>query len=160
MASQTVRQAALNLLARREHSRRELAQKLGRRFDSADIGQALDALEEGGLLCDFRFAAHYARWRAPKMGALKIRDELRKRGVAGEHIDSALAAVEEGETERAAAALAAKFGDEAIEGKALLRAARFLQSRGFLDEDIARAVGLHNRGKGGGVADIPPTWSG
>ena len=58
-----VRLAAMNLLARREHSRYELRNKLKRRYpDEVVIDEQLDRLVDERLLCDARFAEARTRF--------------------------------------------------------------------------------------------------
>jgi regulatory protein len=138
----SARKAAMDLLARREHSRRELEQKLRRRFDAEEIDSALEALAEEGLQSDERFAFSFTRERMLRgYGPRRIEAELQQRGVGIVAIDGALAMVpeEEGRSWRAIAAAveASKFGDEPptdYAGKA--RRMRFLYRRGFAVDDI------------------------
>ena len=87
--------AALDLLARREHSRRELERKLGARgFADELIAPTLDGLEESGELASARFTASFIRARAGKgQGPARIRAELAERGIdreqAAEHFRAA-----------------------------------------------------------------------
>lgn len=80
-----VKAAAIRLLARREHSRQELRQKLGSRCDDALLAAALDALETDGYLSDARFAASYLRSKAAQgFGPMRIRADLGRKGIASE----------------------------------------------------------------------------
>ena len=83
MASAGVYNKALDLLSRREHSRKELYIKLTKRFDCKDeINLTLDQLEENNLLCDSRFTEEYVHSRRRKgFGPVKISMELEKKGV-------------------------------------------------------------------------------
>lgn len=83
MALAEIYNKALDLLSRREHSRKELYLKLVKRFESKeDINSALDKLEENNLLSDSRFAEEYVQARRRKgFGPIKITVELEKRGV-------------------------------------------------------------------------------
>ena len=83
MASAEIYNKALDLLSRREHSRKELYLKLTKRFESKeDINLNLDRLEEKNLLSDSRFAEEYVQARRKKgFGPIKISAELEKRGV-------------------------------------------------------------------------------
>lgn len=139
--------AALALLAKREHARGELAQKLSRRFDSDSVRAALDDLTARGWLSDLRFARAYLRQTGGKFGREKLRENLAKRGVGDADIAAALAEIPEDEIARAAAVLATKYRGAKIpaDEKARARAARFLQGRGFGEEDAAAAVEMHNR---------------
>ena len=83
MAPAEIYNKALDLLSRREHSRKELYLKLSKRFESKeDINLALDKLEGNNLLSDSRFAEEYVQARRRKgFGPIKISMELEKRGV-------------------------------------------------------------------------------
>ena len=83
MASAEIYNKALDLLSRREHSRKELLLKLINRFESQEeINLTLDKLEGKNLLSDSRFAEEYVQARRKKgFGPIKISAELEKRGV-------------------------------------------------------------------------------
>ena len=83
MASAEIYNKALDLLSRREHSRKELFLKLINRFESQEeINLTLDKLEGKNLLSDSRFAEEYVQARRKKgFGPIKISAELEKRGV-------------------------------------------------------------------------------
>lgn len=91
-----VRAKAMDLLARREHSRLELRQKLIQRgYPPAQIDPVLDRLAEERLLDEGRYAELYASTRADKgYGPLRIARELRERGVPDEQVTASLAALE------------------------------------------------------------------
>lgn len=132
---------ALDLLARREHSRRELQTKLTLRdFPNDDIAAALDRLEEDGLLSDQRFAEAYVRQRVAKgYGPLRIRQELRERGVDDGLIAEALAPWAGQWLEVAAAQHDKHFGRQPEDRRERARQNRYLQNRGF-DFDVIRAI--------------------
>lgn len=92
-----IRAKALDLLARREHSRLELRQKLLQRGFPIDlIEPALDRLSEERLLDEGRYAELYACARADKgYGPLRIARELRERGVPEAMVAATLAALED-----------------------------------------------------------------
>ena len=83
MASAEIYNKALDLLSRREHSRKELFLKLINRFESQEeINLTLNKLEGKNLLSDSRFAEEYVQARRKKgFGPIKISAELEKRGV-------------------------------------------------------------------------------
>lgn len=129
-----LRARALRLLARREHSRAELASKLAPRAQSPQALQSLlDALEEKQQLSNARFASERARVLARKFGAARIRLDLKSKGVGEDLIDSVAL---EGEAERAAAILARKYRVPATTPLERARRMRFLQSRGFAYDTI------------------------
>lgn len=83
LSEKDLRLQAMNLLARREHSRQELYRKLSRRGAEASlIDSVLDQLAADGLLSDERFAEAYTTARARKgHGPQRISQELEERGV-------------------------------------------------------------------------------
>ena len=82
------RRIALSLLARREHSARELHFKLiARGCAESDVDAVLAALRIERLLSDERFAEAYVASRRERgYGPVRIEAELRERGVADEVI--------------------------------------------------------------------------
>lgn len=129
---------ALRYLARREHSRDELARKLAPRAESPEILEGLlRELEGRKLLSNERFAEVRAHWMARKYGAAKIRQDLKAKGVADEIVERVSS---EGELERALAILKRKYRGPATTREERARRARFLQSRGFSYDTIRRAI--------------------
>jgi regulatory protein len=132
-----VRLAAMNLLARREHSLRELRNKLKRRFtDESTIDDQLSRLAVENLQSDLRFAEGHVRQRMSRgYGPLRLREELRERGVSDPDIDVALEAAEVDWSALAADVLARKFGEgPPADIKEKARRIRFMQYRGFATE--------------------------
>jgi len=78
-----IEQAALRLLASREHSRAELRRKLGpRAADEGLLERVLDGLEAQHALSEQRFVETYIASRKRKgFGPVRIRMELREKGV-------------------------------------------------------------------------------
>jgi len=129
-----VRLAAMNLLARREHSLLELRAKLKRRFaDESAVVEQLSRLVDENLQSDSRFAESYVRQRASGgFGPLRVREELRERGVSTPDIDAALEAGAIDWGELATAELRKKFGEGLpVDLKEKARQIRFMQYRGF-----------------------------
>ena len=134
---------ALGLLARRDHSRAELRGKLlARGFEPGDVDAALEQLQSRGLASDLRFTEQYARARTGRgYGPLRIRAELRSRGVEKEVISRILVAPEGGWQAHAERVRRQRFGDAAPRSRRdWARQARFLQHRGFSAEQIGRAL--------------------
>lgn len=125
---------ALRHLARREHSRAELARKLAPRAESPEaLEQLLDALAAKKQLSDERYAEARAHQLARKYGAARIRADLRSKGIATE-IAARAGVIDE--RERAAAILARKYRSAAGTREERARRARFLQARGFSHDTI------------------------
>ncbi len=140
-----IRLQAMNLLARREHLRHELATKLKRRFGGEAeplIEAALDDLSTEGLLSDERFAESYIRQRIGKgYGPDRIRQELRQKGLNTVLLELALEAADVDWAERAAGVRLKKFGAAPpLDFKEKARQMRFLNYRGFSGEFAAAAL--------------------
>lgn len=132
---------AIKLLARREHSARELKRKLTAR--GIDEGQADDAIEDlarTGFQSNERYAEQLTRTRiAHGYGPVRIRAELGMSGLSRDQIDAALEASGCDWQQLAVAAHARKFGHAPRNGVERMKQNRFLYSRGF-DSDLIRAV--------------------
>ncbi|MAF07358.1 MAG: hypothetical protein CL389_05825 [Acidiferrobacteraceae bacterium] len=139
-----VRDKALGLLARREHSRGELQQKLLQRgYKSPLINQVLDELCARDELSDSRYAQALVSHRAKTgYGPAYIRQELRERRVDPRIIDSVLSDAEFCWAEIASAKYASHFQNQVIQDyRDWARRASYLQRRGFDTETIRRVLG-------------------
>ena len=78
-----IRSDALDLLARREHSKFELQHKLGvKGFVFADIAGVIQELINQNLQSDLRFVESYIKMRCQRgFGPLRIKSELQQRGI-------------------------------------------------------------------------------
>jgi len=139
-----VRDKALGLLVRREHSRGELQQKLIQRgFESPLVNQVLDELCARNELSDTRYAQALISHRTKTgYGPAYIRQELRERSVDPGIIDAALAETACSWIEIASAKHASHFPDPVIRDyKDWARRASYLQRRGFDTETIRQVLG-------------------
>ena len=144
--TKTIRLAALNLLARREHSYHELKQKLAaKNWGEADVEATLTALQQEGLQSDKRFGENYVRYRAQKgFGPLKINDELIHKGISNDLIEQCMAGYKSVWPVILKRVINSKISDSsqinlASQVKHRLRLERFLQQRGF-NVDLIRQV--------------------
>ncbi len=127
----------MDLLARREHSRRELTQKLRKRFgDESLIGEQLDRLVSENLQSDSRYAESFLRQRLNRgYGPARIEQEMRQRGIADADVREALAELDPDWFHLAEHVWLRKFGSEpAIDIREKARRHRFMQYRGFAGE--------------------------
>lgn len=87
-----IKETSLRLLARREHSRKELLNKLtGKGFDREDVLAVIDELARQGWQDDHRYAQNYARYRMQKgYGPVRIDYELRQNGIDEADLDAVL----------------------------------------------------------------------
>ena len=123
---------ATRALARREHSRRSLAERLQRAGrGKSEAEEVLAELERLGLLDDTRFALERA-WVLSERGKgdAAIRFDLERSGVSASGVEEALARLEP-ERERAERLVGRRGATPAT--------ARLLAGRGF-DEDVVAAV--------------------
>ena len=135
--AEELRARALRLLARREHSRAELARKLSQCAGSpAALEFLLKELEKRKQLSDERYAEERVRSLSRKYGLARIRQDLKARGVARETIDRISSA---DELERARGILARKYREPAATREERAKRGRFLMSRGF-SSDIIRSL--------------------
>jgi len=142
MKKQTsIRNTAMNLLARREHSASELLQKLKQRDHDADeILRVIEQLQADNLQSDARFAESFINQRVNSgRGPVKIRHELRQKGVAEDLTESLLEPFAEQWQAHMVEQRIRKFGrDIPADYAQKMKQARFLQNRGFSPESVMR----------------------
>jgi regulatory protein len=130
----------LRLLARREHSRRELLDKLALRgFDRDEVEPVVAQLTEQNWQNDDRYAECYVRQRIRNgYGPIRIRYELQQRGIDDTNLDER--AEEQGGWQNLLMDVyQRKYGDEtSLTQNEWLKRSRFLQQRGFSGEMIKR----------------------
>jgi regulatory protein len=161
----SLRQQALTWLSQREHSRKELHDKLVRwvratrvasslavaasapgsalpgdeRASEEQIPALLDELARAGHLSDARALESRIHVRSSRFGNLRIERELRQLGVqADEPVRQALRATE---LERARGVWARKFAGPPASAAERARQMRFLAGRGFTAETIRAVLG-------------------
>jgi regulatory protein len=136
-----LRERALRLLARREHSRFELERKLAQAgFDKADIGVLLDDFERRNWLSDQRFAESWVADHRARAGGVKLAFELRQRGVREDIVEAVLGDERDSELERAHEVWQKKFGTQPADAAEKARQMRFLQGRGFSSDVIRKTL--------------------
>ncbi len=134
-----LRERALGLLARREHSRLELRRKLADADLAPDTLDALlDDLAAAGLQSDQRYAESFVRSRVERgQGPLRIRQELRRRGVAAGLAERVLEEADVDWTTRLREVRRKRFGNAPpTDRREQARQARFLAQRGFPETAI------------------------
>jgi regulatory protein len=127
-----VRDIAVRYLSRREYGVEELKRKLVQRGAQTGVAEKVVAdFAEQNLVSDERFTEMYVRMRIRRLfGPLKIRGELRQRGIA-DHVIARAMQVDEETWFNTAATWAAKRvrGELDFAGRAKLH--RSLMNRGF-----------------------------
>ena len=141
MPEPSLKSRALRLLARREHSRAELERKLAAHAsEPGELAQALDELSALGLINEDRVAASLLHRRAPRLGAARVLQEMKARGLGAAALADAAAQLRETELERARAVWQKKFGAPAASLAERAKQARFLASRGFSGDVVRRVL--------------------
>jgi len=133
----------VRLLSMREHSVKELSNKLHEKIDKADIVLAvIDELLEKKYLSDERFTESYIRARGNRgFGPMKIRSELKAKGVTNLLIQDYLNDGAAIWFDNARTQYHKKYGDAPLSDyNTWSKRARFMQSRGFTMEQIQVTV--------------------
>lgn len=134
-----IREAALRLLARREHSRAELKRKLRKCSSDTDrIESVLMQLQENGLQSDQRYVDSFIRRRASQgYGPERIRMELRQNQLGSSLFDPLLQSTEFDWFARMRAAWHKKFGAQPSRDiRDRQKQIRFLVYRGFASDQV------------------------
>ena len=137
-----VRRAAMDLLARREHSALELQRKLRQRgADSELIEPELEKLAAEGLLCEQRYLESYVRSRARSgRGPARICEELAQRGLDRSAIEQELEQCGVDWDEQLRELWQRKFGRQPADAREYGKQARFLLYRGFDGDAVQRLL--------------------
>jgi len=136
--------AALDALARRDYASEDLRRKLLEKgYDAVVVVPLLDTLRAEKLLDDRRYAENFVAYHAARgLGPLRVRADLRRRGLEGTLIEECLDAFPEWivhlrqvRQKKFGAMLPGTYADRQ-------RQARFLGYRGFTSAQIRTALGL------------------
>ena len=140
-ARSETRLRAAHIISARALSKRELTKRLrGKGASEEDAAAAADWLEGLGALDDLAYAKAIVRhYSASGCGAAKIRDELRRRGVARELWDEALAEAPDA-AETIARVIAAKTKGKALDEREYKKLSSMLLRRGFAWRDVKAAL--------------------
>lgn len=160
-----LRARALRLLARREHSRQELAAKLrckpappwakrsrGDEFASDpfpsdaykaptenEVNALLDDLEQRKMLSDNRYAEVRVRLKAPRYGDNRLRQELTQKGIDRDTI-AAVLSEQPDEIVRCHQLWLRKFGQHPRDMNEHIKQTRYLANRGFTMRVIQQVI--------------------
>ena len=137
---QQIKAVCLRLLARREHSQKELLDKLALRgFQRDEVEPVIVEMGEQNWQNDARYTECYVRQRiASGYGPMRIRYELQQRGINETDLDEQ--AEEQGGWQNLLMDVYCnKYDNEqALTQNEWLKRSRFLQQRGFSGEMIKR----------------------
>lgn len=139
---------ALYLLEHRSHSKKELTEKIARTAASREAAQAAaDHMEELGLVDDQSYARSYAKelFLRKRYGAMRVKQELRLKGIDGDLIDELLDYYEQMDggnlaVENIQAILEKKYPSWQEDEKTRRRAFAALQRLGYTYEQIRQGM--------------------
>ena len=138
----TLRERAMRLLARREHSRAELGRKLAAHArPEGGLEALLDDLSRRKFLSDERYAESRAHALSRKYGAARIAHELRAKGLDKGLAEQTVKGARATEVDRAREVWLRKFRVAPKTREERAKQMRFLQSRGFSFDAIRAVVG-------------------
>jgi len=141
----SLRQRALDYLAKREYSYIELGKKLkAYAEENDDIPALLDDFKARGWLSDQRFTEQIIHARKAKFGTAKITHELREKGIADHLITDAVESLKATELDNATEVWRKKFKAYPQSREEWAKQARFLQSRGFGFELIKKILSVND----------------
>jgi regulatory protein len=156
--SPSLKARALRLLSLREYSRKGLAAKLAeseirwaKKQESENVDESpqsmalnieavLDDFEARGWLSNERFAEALVRRKSERYGVRKIADELERAGIDPKQKAQLLGTLKESEFQRAHELWAKKFGEIARDQKERAKQYRFLVSKGFGLDVVAKVI--------------------
>ncbi len=145
-----LRRAAMDYLARREHSLFELLQKLSKKFPETDeelLLEVLETLKSENLQSDDRFTESYVRYRKSRGFAyLHIKADLGGRRVSDSLVTKHLLIDDEDWQVTADQLVVKKLRHQespSYGSKLHRKLTRFLESRGFASNQIRKALEKH-----------------
>lgn len=139
---------ALRYLSAREHSRLELARKLGCYAEEGDdIEQLLDWLEASKFLSESRFSESLINRRIGRFGNSRIMLELQSHGVDGDALQDIKQSLSQSEAQRARDVWQRKFGTPPTDAAERAKQMRFLLQRGFSHRAIQAAMSERDLGE-------------
>ena len=142
------KEKALYLLEHRNHSKRELTEKIARTAPSWEAAEAAAGqMEELGLVDDQAYARDRARemFLRKRWGPLRVKQELRRKGIDGELIEELLEEYRQRDegglvAENVRAVLETKYSGWREDEKQRRRAFAALQRRGYSYEEIREGM--------------------
>lgn len=135
--------AAVDLLSRRDYSRRELWRKLAPKASSPeDLESVLDDLSQRNWQSDERFAAMFLRSRSSRgLGPRRLQQELQQKGISSELTSETLSESDQDWFENAREVAERKARSIGLDHPELKNKLwRFMSYRGFSGDQIAHAI--------------------
>ena len=134
----------MRYLAAREHSRAELERKLAsHESEPGELARVLDELAAKGFINEARVVESVLHRRSSRLGAGRVMQELRGKGISAEALAEAEENLRATELDRAREVWQKKFGasaGEASDPSERARQMRFLAARGFSGDVVRRVI--------------------
>lgn len=140
----SIRNKALQLLGRRDHSKKELQQKLSLAFPDSpteEIENVLLDFIELGWVSDARFAEQWVYFRSQRYGQQRLKHELHEKGIDSEIIAQVLAEISDAEEINARTLWQKKFIAPPRNLAERSKQLRYLANKGFSLSIVYRVVG-------------------
>ena len=136
------KEKALNLLSYKEYTTKQLTDRLKRHTDEESAEQAVARMEELGLLDDDDYAERLARdlSERKKFGILRIRQEMRQRGLTNEQIEYATSLLRSDPEEKMREIIARKYPLAYEDEKVRRRAFSALMRMGYPAAEVRRVL--------------------
>jgi regulatory protein len=132
--SKQIRKECLRLLTRRDHSRKEIQDKLAfKGYNRSEVSSVVDELSQQSWQDDKRYAESYARVRSQKgFGPVRIAYELRQQGIEAETIEDIVRSMESVWQDILMQVFIKKYAKlETVDSNERSKRIRFLLQRGF-----------------------------
>lgn len=143
---QRANEKALNLITYRDHSKKELREKLSRTYSAETAEEIAEKMQEAGLVNDEEYARKYADelLRKKHMSMRGIEFKLREKGISSEIIQIIKEELEFDPVSEIQQVLAKKYPTYAQDEKVKKRAIAALQRLGWSWSDIKNAMQEEN----------------
>lgn len=138
--------SAMFSLDMRDHSEKEIRQKLIRKYDAQSVDSAVEKLIGLGLINDRRYAELLTRelFERKKYGKNRVKSELYRRGIAAEIINEVIEAYEEDNdsdnVEKIVDIIRKKYYNKLIDEKSRQKVVAALVRLGYSFSDIRQAM--------------------
>lgn len=138
--------SAMFSLDMRDHSEKEIRQKLIRKYDAQSVDSAVEKLIGLGLINDRRYAELLTRelFERKKFGKNRVKSELYRRGIAAEIINEVIEAYEEDNdsdnVEKIVDIIRKKYYNKLIDEKSRQKVVAALVRLGYSFSDIRQAM--------------------
>ncbi len=134
--------SAEDYLSRRDHSEKELYEKLCRKYPPAAAEAAIEKAKDLGLLDDERFAANYALelYEKKHFASHRILLELRRKGIDREIAENAVEGLDKAGETRIIELLRGKYRAAFSDEKSRRRAVNALLRMGYAYTEISAAL--------------------